>query len=373
MRYYSSSASAMQLTAGVSASATTVTVNTVAGLPVQYPYTLVLDYGTPLEEITQVTGAAGTTLTVTRGYDGTAAQAHSTGAQVRHGLIAGDLREAQEHMNRTDVHGVGTVVGALEEQTLDRKTLRPQGDWTALTLRQRSGSTAPLMAWLDAAGAQFARLTQAAFEYLSSGAAFLRITHTPDADSSLVWALLKSAQVGVDGKASTGWTGKFLRLLNPSDTEVFSVDSAGKVTSSSVQTGGAVSAGSLAVTGGSSLTGAVSTGGALSVGGAADVAGTLAVTGNITAPNIKSGAALQVAVSAPISGTTDSVGFVTVTHGFGFTPSLVLGVNTAPGSRWPAVFAFDSATATTVRLRMMVPQGGLADTMQFTVKLIGVA
>jgi hypothetical protein len=53
-----------------------------------------------------VTNVAGTTLTVTRGVDGTTAVSHSAGAVFRHGVSGRDFDEANSHVNdtTTDVH-----------------------------------------------------------------------------------------------------------------------------------------------------------------------------------------------------------------------------------------------------------------------------
>lgn len=70
-----------------------MTVGSVTGFPGTFPYTLVIDENTVNEELVEVTAAAGTTLTVTRGVDGTAAVAHSSGASVKHTISARDLAE----------------------------------------------------------------------------------------------------------------------------------------------------------------------------------------------------------------------------------------------------------------------------------------
>jgi hypothetical protein len=127
MRYYSSTAVAMALTGSVSEIATTLVVDTALGLPAQTPFTLVVDVGLSTEEIVTVTGVAGTSLTVTRGSDGTTAVAHTVGAVIRHMVTARDLREPQEHLTATaNVHGIGataSVVGTDATQTLTNKTV----------------------------------------------------------------------------------------------------------------------------------------------------------------------------------------------------------------------------------------------------------
>jgi hypothetical protein len=124
-RYYSSTAVDTTLTGAVNASATTITVAAVSGFPASYPYTLALDYDTSSEELVNVTAAAGTTLTIVRGQDGTSGVSHDAGAAVKHVISGRDLREPQEHMAASSsVHGVtGSVVGTTDTQTLSNKTL----------------------------------------------------------------------------------------------------------------------------------------------------------------------------------------------------------------------------------------------------------
>lgn len=124
-RYFSSTAAATSLSSGIGSGTTSITVGSVSGFPGSYPYTLILDPDTVNEEVVSVTAGAGTTLTVTRGQDGTAAVAHSAAAVVKHGVSARDFDEPNAHVNASAaVHGLsGTVVGTTDTQTLTNKTL----------------------------------------------------------------------------------------------------------------------------------------------------------------------------------------------------------------------------------------------------------
>lgn len=124
-RYFSSIARRTTLAADVNASATTIVVAATTGFPSSRPYSLVLDVDTVSEEIVEVTAASGTTLTVTRGVDGTSGTAHVTGAVVAHQVTARDLDEPNAHVNASaSVHGLsGSVVGTTDTQTLTNKTL----------------------------------------------------------------------------------------------------------------------------------------------------------------------------------------------------------------------------------------------------------
>ena len=105
-RYYSSTAARTTLSSGINSTATSITVGSVSGFPGSFPYTLILDQDTASEEVVNVTAASGTTLTVTRGQDGTTGVSHSSGAAVNHGVSARDFDEPNAHVNdtTTDVH-----------------------------------------------------------------------------------------------------------------------------------------------------------------------------------------------------------------------------------------------------------------------------
>jgi hypothetical protein len=123
--YYSNTAVQTTLSGNISAGATSVSVGSVTGFPVQYPYILAFDYGATTEELVSVTAAAGTTLTVTRAFGGTSGQSHSIGAVVRHVYNSQDATDFRTHEASTGaVHGLaGSIVGTSDAQTLSNKTL----------------------------------------------------------------------------------------------------------------------------------------------------------------------------------------------------------------------------------------------------------
>lgn len=140
-RNYSSNAIATTLAAGCTDSATSIQVTATTGFPAA-DFILALDYGTAEQELVLVTGVAGTTLTVTRGYDSTTAQAHSLGAAVRHVHAAIDFRESRTHeAASTGVHGAtGAVVGSTDTQALTNKDLSSGTNTFPTSLLTASGA-----------------------------------------------------------------------------------------------------------------------------------------------------------------------------------------------------------------------------------------
>ena len=110
-RYFSSVAVATTITGNINSSATSVAVNSLTGYPVATPWTAVLDPDTASEEIVEVTNVSGTTLTITRGVDGSTAVAHSAGAVLRHGVTARDFDELNDYITNK-----GSALAALPSQ-----------------------------------------------------------------------------------------------------------------------------------------------------------------------------------------------------------------------------------------------------------------
>jgi len=115
-RYYSANAVDNTVSAGITSSATSVTLSTIpVGFPSSYPYVLALDYNTASEELVLVTGASGAILSITRGFNGSAPAAHNAGAVVRHVLVAQDMTDFQDHAaaGPGGVHGITGPVGTF--------------------------------------------------------------------------------------------------------------------------------------------------------------------------------------------------------------------------------------------------------------------
>lgn len=127
IRFYSSTARTTALTSGIDGATTSITVDATTGFPNQFPFTLAIDIDTTDEELVDVTAAAGNTLTVTRGVDGTVALSHEAGAVVKHVGTGRDWQDSRTHENAsTNVHGIGgtsSVVGTETVQTLENKTM----------------------------------------------------------------------------------------------------------------------------------------------------------------------------------------------------------------------------------------------------------
>lgn len=125
IRNYSNTGQTSTLVSAIGATDTTISLANYAGDP-SPPFTASLARGTASEEVILVTGVSGSTVTVTRGYDGTNAQAQGAGATFQEVVVAQDYREANAHVNATTAGAHGTtsqLVGVSDTQTLTNKTL----------------------------------------------------------------------------------------------------------------------------------------------------------------------------------------------------------------------------------------------------------
>jgi microcystin-dependent protein len=135
-RYYSSVAVDTTLKFGISSTELTFEVDSTAGFPTSYPYTIAIGFDSSSEELVTVVAASGTILTVGstvagggniagRGVDGTSDQSHAAGEVVKHVISARDMTESQAHIAaESGAHGItGSFVGTTDTQTLTNKTI----------------------------------------------------------------------------------------------------------------------------------------------------------------------------------------------------------------------------------------------------------
>jgi hypothetical protein len=107
-------------------------VTALSGYPVSTPWTAIIDPDTASEEVVEVTNVSGTTLTVTRGVDGTSGVSHSAGAVFRHGVSARDFDEANAFVNgggiaNSLVDAKGDLIAASADNTPARLAVGTNG------------------------------------------------------------------------------------------------------------------------------------------------------------------------------------------------------------------------------------------------------
>lgn len=173
---YSNTAQETTLTTSVSNSSVNLVVASTVGFPASTPFTLAVDADQANEELVSVTNVAGSTLTVTRGYDGTAAVSHDTGAKVRHVHSAVDFRTSRQHEAASSaVHGItGAVVGTSDAQVLTNKNLS-SGNTFPSTLATLTGAQTLTNKTL-ALGSNTVTGTKAQFNAAMTDADFVTLT-----------------------------------------------------------------------------------------------------------------------------------------------------------------------------------------------------
>lgn len=129
-RSYAGGVKGVTLTATATDVATSLSVNTLVGVPDGSggPFALVVGKGGPNEEKMLASSAGGGIIVISqRGYDGTSPKPHSAGEEVRLVGTAIDFDEANAHIQQTaGVHGLSvgdSIVGAARTQTLTGKTM----------------------------------------------------------------------------------------------------------------------------------------------------------------------------------------------------------------------------------------------------------
>jgi len=117
-RKYSSRSQSTTLASAITSASNSITVisasSVLGGITIAAgeTFTVVIDPDTALEEIVDIYSASGNpvsgnTLAIVRNIDGSVAQSHSAGAEVRHMAIGRDYREANQHVeNTTTAHGI---------------------------------------------------------------------------------------------------------------------------------------------------------------------------------------------------------------------------------------------------------------------------
>jgi len=113
-RYYSAVAVDNTLGSAITSGSTTATLNTSPiGYPSSFPFVLAIDYNAATEELVLVTAVSGTTISITRGFNGSTPQSHAVGAAIRHVITAQDLTDTQTHYNTALTDGAHGVTGSL--------------------------------------------------------------------------------------------------------------------------------------------------------------------------------------------------------------------------------------------------------------------
>lgn len=335
-RYFSNITGTGTLSGAIGTSDTSVATTGFTSTPTT-PFPAVIDRGLAAEECVLVTANAGGTLTVQRGYDGTAASSHSAGAVIEHAIIAEGPNKWDAHVEQTSgMHGVtGEIVGTTATQTVTDKTHQE-------SVYEAQNTTSPGSGPLFAATVD--NTSRTGFEADTTGIAA--------SGKALVVVQSGSDRFRVNADGSV--------LLAPSGTPTWAAD----ITGNQRITGGQTVTGTSTV-GALSSSGAVS-GATLDASGNVTIGGTLGITGSTTAADITSSGNvtavdlianddLTVADDATITGTVSAedgkVGTATVSgsHARVDTTTPVAGGSAARSLRQPitrySVAVPDVATA----------------------------
>lgn len=314
-------ASVAQLNAGIDAVTTTIVLSgpTFTGWPSTFPYWAIIARGTSVAEIVEVTAGAGTTLTATRGRDGTTAAPHSTGDTFEHIIPADMAVRAEQHMDATAAHGAtGAVVGTTNVQTITKK-LYQGGHKHVFTDTDPAGLTAGYESVADSAAARDGFVHKNTAGDVDRRGFLLEQSGTP------------RIELYNDGTIKTTPSGAATRKGIETTTSI-KAGTTLEVVGASTLTGNTTVGGTLGVTGATTLAG-------VSASGNATVAGTLGVTGTSTLGAVNSGNhAVTGTLSASGASTLAAVsasGLITATSGvksFGSSQPDIAVVASLPGS-----------------------------------------
>lgn len=141
-RVYTGAATPTTLSGSITNVSTSGTITVATNWLTSGQFSIVVDPGLAGEEKILCT-LSGTTLTfITRGYDGTTAASHNSGAVVYPVPTAIDFSEANTHVNASSaVHGLaGSVVGTTDTQVLTNKDLTSGTNTFPATLVTTTGT-----------------------------------------------------------------------------------------------------------------------------------------------------------------------------------------------------------------------------------------
>lgn len=218
-RQYSNTATEATLTSAVAAADTSIILTSFADYP-PAPFTATISRGEVDEEVVLATAVSGSTLTVTRGYDGTTSKAHSAGATFLHTTVAKDFDEANAHVNTAvGVHGVvSSLVGTTDTQTLTNKTLTTPTISGPTITGTTAAASATLSGTLSVAGATALAAATLSGALNVTGATHLSSDLTVAGNVVLGPITFAVGQVGTFA-AVTGTTGTFTGALKGSSLE----------------------------------------------------------------------------------------------------------------------------------------------------------
>jgi hypothetical protein len=231
-RFYNDNAPQTTTARAVATGDSSFPVASLVGYPTSFPYTATLDIGTSMAEQVLVTSVSGSTVTVTRNYNGEGLFPHQFGATFNATAVAQDYAEANaHHVAPSGVHGVtGNLVGTSDTQTLTSKTLTSP---TINTPTVTGGTYAsPALTTPTVTGGTFTTPTV-------NGGTLSDATLTGDA-----------THPAAVGKATTAG-GKTLSLQNSSGVEQVFADDAGNLTANTSLHSPLVTAGEVVATAGS--------------------------------------------------------------------------------------------------------------------------